>query len=268
MYPTLLELGPITIYSYGILLATAYLAGLKLAMLRSASRGLDANRVMDLGILIIISALIGAKVMLLIVDFDHFSQSPERFFSLLRAGGVFYGGLLFAVPAAWWYLRRHRMPVWTACDAFAPGIALGHAVGRLGCLMAGCCYGRPTEMPWGIVFTNTFAALNVGTPLDIHLHPTQLYESFAELSILLLLLGTERRGTRFPGRTFWLYILLYGVSRFITEFYRGDPRGTVFDVLSTSQFISVLIVPVSLGMLYSLARHRSAAAEPGRRRAR
>ena len=107
MYPTLLELGPITIYSYGILLAAAYLAGLKLAMLRSASRGLDANRVMDLGILIIISALIGAKVMLLIVDFDHFSQSPERFFSLLRAGGVFYGGLLFAVPAAWWYLRRH-----------------------------------------------------------------------------------------------------------------------------------------------------------------
>lgn len=261
MYPTLVELGPITIYSYGVLLAAAYLVGLKLAMLRSASRGLDANRVMDLGILIIIAALVGAKLMLLVVDFEYFSQGGAQLFSLVRAGGVFYGGLLLAAPAAWWYLRRHRMPVWTACDAFAPGIALGHAVGRLGCLMAGCCYGRPTEMPWGIVFTNTFAALNVGTPLDVHLHPTQLYESFAELTILLLLLGTERRGRRFQGRTFWLYILLYGVSRFVTEFYRGDPRGMVFEALSTSQFISILIVPLSLGMLYYLARTAPARAE-------
>ena len=266
MYPTLLELGPITLYSYGLLLAAAYLLGLKLAMLRSATRGLDANRVMDLGILIIVSAVVGAKLMLLVVDFDYFSQSTERMLSLVRAGGVFYGGLLLAVPVSWWYLRRHRMPVWTACDAFAPGIALGHAVGRLGCLMAGCCYGRPTDLPWGIVFTNAFAAANVGTPLDVHLHPTQLYESFAELGILLILLGTERRGHGFAGRTFWLYMLLYGASRFVTEFFRGDPRGMVFDVMSTSQFVSVLIVPLSLGMLVHLARRgRAAAAAPPRR---
>ena len=119
-------------------------------------------------------------------------------------------------------------------------------------------------MPWGIVFTNAFAATNVGTPLDVHLHPTQLYESFAELSILLLLLGTERRGLRFQGRTFWLYILLYGLSRFVTEFYRGDPRGTMFGTLSTSQSISVLIVPLSLGMLYYLARRVPARAEARR----
>ena len=255
MYPTLLELGPIPIYSYGVLLATAYLVGLKLAILRATRRGLDPNRVMDLGILIIISALLGAKLMLFVVEFDYYSQSAGRLLSLVRAGGVFYGGLLLAVPVSWWYLRRHRMSTWTACDAFAPGIALGHAIGRLGCLMAGCCYGRPTDAPWGIVFTNAFAATNVGTPLGVHLHPTQLYESFAEFSILLILLGTEQRGRRFPGRTFWLYILLYGISRFVTEFYRGDLRGMVFDALSTSQFVSVLIVPLSIGMLIQLARH-------------
>jgi phosphatidylglycerol:prolipoprotein diacylglycerol transferase len=254
MYPTLLSFGPVTIYSYGVLLAAAYLIGLKLALFRSARQGFDANKVMDLGILIIVSALVGAKLMLFIVDFEYFSQSTERLWSLVRAGGVFYGGLLLAVPVAWWYLRRHRMPVWAACDAFAPGIALGHAIGRLGCLMAGCCYGKPTDMPWGIVFTNTFAAANVGTPLDVHLHPTQLYESFAELGILLVLLGMERRGRGFSGRTFWLYVLLYGVSRFVTEFYRGDPRGMVLDAVSTSQFVSALIVPLSIVMLVYLAR--------------
>jgi len=120
--------------------------------------------------------------------------------------------------------------------------------------MAGCCYGKPTDMPWGIVFTNTFAATNVGTPLDVHLHPTQLYESFAELGILLMLLGMERRSQGFPGRTFWLYVLLYGASRFVTEFYRGDPRGMVFDAISTSQFVSALIIPLSIVMLVYLAR--------------
>ena len=260
MYPTLFELGPITVYSYGVLLAAAYLVGLKLALLRSRSRGLDANRVMDLGIYTIISALVGAKLMLLVVDFQRLSGSPADLLSLVRSGGVFYGGLLLAVPVALWYLRRHKMPVWGTCDAFAPGIALGHAVGRLGCLMAGCCYGRPTDLPWGIAFTNTFAAINVGTPLDVHLHPTQLYESFAELIILLTLLGTEPRGHRFPGRTFWLYVLLYGMTRFVTEFYRGDPRGMVFDLLSTSQFISVLLVPMSLVMLARLAKRDRARA--------
>ena len=147
MFPRLLELGPITIYSYGVLLAAAYLVGLKLALVRSQSRGLDANKMMDLGIYIIISALVGAKAMLLIVDFDYYTSSSAQFLSLIRSGGVFYGGLLVSVIVAFWFLKKHRMNTWNVCDAFAPGIALGHAVGRLGCLMAGCCYGSPTDLP-------------------------------------------------------------------------------------------------------------------------
>ena len=171
MYPKLFELGAINIYTYGVLLAAAYLTGLQVALVRARRRGLDPNRVMDLGIYMIISALIGAKLMLLIVEFEHFSLSLTDLWALVRSGGVFYGGLFLAVPVALWYMRRHRMPTWTTCDIFTPGIALGHAVGRIGCLMAGCCFGRPTSVPWGITFTSPLAASNVGTPLGVTLHP-------------------------------------------------------------------------------------------------
>src|SRR5882672_7940285 len=217
MYPRLFELGPITVYTYGVLLAAAYLFGLKLAMVRAKARGLDANRVLDLGIYIIISALI------------------------------------LAVTVALIYIHRIGLPLWTTCDVFAPGIALGHVVGRFGCLFAGCCYGKPTTLPWGITFRDPFAAANVGTPLGTPLHPTQLYEAGAELLILIVLLVTERKAKPFAGRTFWLYMLLYAVSRFIIEFYRGDERGTV-GIFSTSQFISIILAPLAIAMLVYLGR--------------
>jgi phosphatidylglycerol:prolipoprotein diacylglycerol transferase len=254
MYPRLFELGPITVYTYGVLLAAAYLLGLKLAMVRAKARGLDANRVLDLGIYIIISALIGAKLLLLVTDFELFRENPRELLTLARSGGVFYGGLILAVVVALIYIRRIGLPLWTTTDVFAPGIALGHVVGRFGCLFAGCCFGKPTTMPWGITFHDTFAATNVGTPLGVPLHPTQLYEAGAELLILIFLLVTERKGRAFPGRTFWLYMLLYSVSRFVLEFYRGDDRGNPIGMLSTSQLISVLLAPLAVVMLVYLSR--------------
>ena len=254
MFPKLFDLGPISIYTYGVLLASAYLTGLWYATVRAGARGLDRDRIMDLGIYIIISALVGAKLLLIVVEFDHYRQNPAEIGTILRSGGVFYGGLIASVGVAFWYMRRHGLPVWTTCDAFAPGIVLGQAVGRIGCLMAGCCYGKPTELPWGITFTNPLAAANVGTPLGVSLHPTQLYESGAALLILGGLLLAERRGNGFAGRTFWTYLLLYPTARFIIEFYRGDPRGTVFDLVSTSQFVSLLLIPTSIVMLIVLGR--------------
>src|SRR5256714_2388400 len=253
MYPRLLELGPITVYTYGVLLAAAYLFGLQLARVRAKKRGLDANRVLDLGIYIIISALVGAKLLLLITDFKSFTADPRELLTLARSGGVFYGGLIVAVIVALWYIRKIGLPLWTTCDVFAPGIALGHVIGRFGCLFAGCCYGKPTTLPWGITFKDPFAAANVGTPLGTPLHPTQLYEAAAELLILALLIWTERKGRPYPGRTFWLYMLLYAITRFIIEFFRGDERGTVF-MFSTSQFISLLLAPLAVFMLFYLAR--------------
>ncbi len=268
VYPELFKLGPLTVYSYGVLLAASYLLGLRLAMTRAKRWGLDANRVLDLGIYIIIAALIGAKLMLLFVDFDQFRRSPWELLALARSGGVFYGGLILAVAVAFWYIARHRMPFWTTCDVFAPGIALGHVTGRLGCFAAGCCYGKPTDVPWAVIFTNPLAAANVGTPLGIPLHPTQLYEAGAELLILVLLLATERKGKLFAGRTFWSYMFLYAVSRFIIEIYRGDPRGAILG-FSTSQFISLVLAPLSLIMLTWLAKTTPEAPQEmrGRRRA-
>ena len=263
MYPRLFELGPVTVYTYGLLLAAAYLLGLKLAMVRARARGLDANRVLDLGIYIIISALVGAKLLLLVTDFKTFTSNPRELLTLARSGGVFYGGLILAVTVALLYIRRVGLPLWTTTDVFAPGIALGHVVGRFGCLFAGCCFGKPTTMPWGITFKDPFAAANVGTPLGVPLHPTQLYEAGAELLILGILLFSERKGRPFAGRTFWLYMLLYAISRFIIEFYRGDERGTVF-MFSTSQFISILLAPLAIVMLAYLSR--VSAPEPKRAR--
>ena len=267
MYPELFSLGPITVYSYGVLLAASYLLGLRLAMSRAKRWGLDSSRVLDLGIYIIIAALVGAKLMLLVVDFDQFRRSPAELLTLARSGGVFYGGLILAVSVAFWFIAKHRMPIWATCDVFAPGIALGHVTGRLGCFAAGCCYGKPTDAPWAVIFTNPLAASNVGTPLGIPLHPTQLYEAGAELLILLFLLATERKARPFAGRTFWSYMFLYAVSRYIIEIYRGDPRGELLG-FSTSQFISLVLAPLSLIMLAWLARSTPPAPQTQRNRRR
>jgi phosphatidylglycerol:prolipoprotein diacylglycerol transferase len=256
MYPRLFELGPLSVYSYGVLLAAAYLAGLRLAIVRGRARGLDSARILDLGICIIVSALIGAKLLLVATELPRFVSSPSELWEVARSGGVFYGGLILALAVALGFIRYTGLPLWTTCDVFAPGVALGHIIGRLGCFLAGCCYGRPTSLPWGITFTDPFVAANVGTPLNIPLHPTQLYEAAAELVILVLLLATERRGRVFAGRTFWLYMLLYAISRYVIEAFRGDPRGAV-GIVSTSQFISVLLTPLAIIMLVTLARtHR------------
>ena len=208
MHPILFNAGPITIYSYGVLLAGAYLAGLWLAVRRAKAAGIDGNRVMDLLIWVIIAALVGAKALLLVVDFQHFTSSWAEFTTLLRSGGVFYGGLIAAILIGVYQLRKHRLPLWPATDLFSPGIALGYMVGRLGCLMAGCCYGKPTEVAWAITFTDPAANFNVGTPLNVALHPTQLYEAAAGLVILVALLVLEKRPKPFPGRTFWSFAFL------------------------------------------------------------
>ena len=259
MHPILFNIGNWPVYTYGVLLAAAYLAGLQLAVVRARRAGLDAARVMDLGIYLIIAALVGAKLMLVVVEWDTFKKNPGELLSLVRVGGVFYGGLIFAFIVGLALVRRYRLPVWASADMYAPGIALGHVIGRLGCLLAGCCYGRETNVPWAITFTDPVARENAGTPLDVPLHPTQIYDAGAELIILAVLLMLERRGRTFHGRTFWLYILLYAISRFIIEFYRGDPRGEWLG-LSTSQLVSVALIPIAAIMLMRLGRTQAIAA--------
>lgn len=268
MYPSLFtvpafdlagrHLGPLTLHTYGVLLAIAFLAGLWAAGRQAREDGLDPNRVTDLAVYVLIAGLVGAKLMLLAVDWKSYTENPRLLFSILQSGGVFYGGLLAALPVAWWYSRRHGLEGWRTADVLAPGVVLGQAIGRLGCLAAGCCWGRPASVPWAVTFTNIQAARGVGTPLDTPIHPTQVYESLAALAIFFTLLWIARR-KRFQGQVTVSYLLLYAVARFAIEFYRGDAsRGFVFGgLLSTSQFISILMVAgVALVLPYLLKKQR------------
>ena len=200
---------------------------------------------LDLGIYIIISALVGAKLLLLITDFRTFSRNPRELLTLARSGGVFYGGLILAVAVALWYIRRAGLPLWTTCDVFAPGIALGHVVGRFGCLFAGCCYGKPTTCRGA-----SRSRIRLPQPTSARrsaCRSTRHSSTKRAPSSLILGAAAARpngRGRTFAGRTFWLYMLLYAISRFVIEFFRGDERGTI-GIFSTSQFISLLLAPLA-----------------------
>jgi len=256
--PFLGSVGPVTVYSYGVLLAAAYLGGLQLAMIRARRRGLDQTRVLDLGIYIIISALIGAKLLLIVTDYRSFFDNPRGLLDLVRSGGVFYGGLIVAVAVALLYIRRVGLPLWTTCDVFAPGIALGHVVGRFGCFFAGCCWGKPTDLPWGVHFTE-LGHEYTGVPIygpdgsDLYLHPTQLYESFFMLAVFAFLYYLHRK-KKFNGQVLIAYAIIYSIFRFCIEFIRDDPRGDLFGLtsatgLSTSQLISLVVAVGSIVFL-------------------
>jgi phosphatidylglycerol:prolipoprotein diacylglycerol transferase len=232
-------------------------------MLRRKARaeGLPEQKIFDFSLYVLAAAILGAKLLLVIVEWRHYMRSPGDFIEVLRSGGVFYGGLIAATTVGIWYMRKHRLPAWKIADMGAPSIALGEAIGRWGCFAAGCCYGKPTEGPFGVTFRDPFAHEAVGTPLNVALHPTQIYLSLNAFLIFLILQWAYRRRT-FDGEVFWLYVLLYAITRGILETFRGDSvRGFLIPgVLSTSQFIGLLAVAAAVGMLIYLSRRRSAAA--------
>jgi phosphatidylglycerol:prolipoprotein diacylglycerol transferase len=207
---------------------------------------------------VLIAGLVGAKLLLVAVDWRYFGRNPRELFSIFQSGGVFYGGLFGGILVAWWYARRYRLPGWPTADALVPGLVLGQAIGRLGCFAAGCCWGKPTTVPWAVTFTDVYAARAVGTPLDNPLQPTQLYESAACFLIFFFLLWLAPR-KRFHGQVVLAYVALYSVVRFAIEFVRADPdRGAWFrGLLSTSQLIALALL---LGAALLLPRVRRAGA--------
>ena len=221
------------------------IVGLAVIFRLARFRGLDPDQMCNLGGLVGFSGIVGAKLLMILVDWREYAADPGRIFSVatLQSGGVFSGGLVAALVAGWWYLRHEKIPFLTAADVFAPGVALGHAFGRLGCLSAGCCYGSPTHMPWAITFHNSWAAMYQGTPLNIPLHPTQLYEFFAELINFVWLYWLCKR-KKFEGQVMGLFMIVYGCERFIFEIFRGDPgRGEVLGGLITgTQLIAIGLV--------------------------
>jgi len=245
VHPQLIHIGRFFLPTYGFLVALGVLLGLWISVRNSEKQGIDGEKAWNFGILLVLSGIIGAKVLYIINDWSSYAAHPADIFSLstLQAGGVFSGGLVAALIAAVWYIRRHHLPALAICDAFAPGLALGHAIGRLGCFSAGCCWGKPTNAWWGITFTNPLANELVGTPLGHPLQPTQLFEAAVELANFFFLTWLFAR-KRFDGQIFAAYLVIYGVARYLLEYLRDDPgRGSVFGgVMSGTQLISIGLV--------------------------
>jgi phosphatidylglycerol---prolipoprotein diacylglyceryl transferase len=261
MFPELFRIGNFPINTYGVLLALAFLAALLVAARLGARDGLPRERIYDLGLWMLLAALVGSKVLMLWTE-PSYAEDPLHLLSLdfLRSGGVFYGGLIGATLTGYFLARYYGLPWWKTADAFAPGIALGQAIGRLGCFAAGCCWGKPTSLPWGVRFTPLGHEIT-GVPVDVDLHPTQLYESAATLIIFFFLIWLHRR-KRFSGQAILFYAVLYSITRFCIEFLRDDPRGdiaglTTLTGLSTSQLISLFVGIGALIML--ILRWRRAA---------
>jgi phosphatidylglycerol:prolipoprotein diacylglycerol transferase len=255
MFPELFRIPGlgIPLATYGVLLAIAFILALWLTAQLAARDGLPKNRVYDLGLYILAASLIGSKVLMVITEWSEYGGDWRRIFSFdfLRSGGVFYGGFIAAVLASVILMKRWHLPWRKTADAFAPGVALGHAIGRLGCFSAGCCWGKPTTSWIGVRFTEKASELT-GVPIDSALIPTQLIEAAANLLIFAFLLWLGKR-RKFEGQIIYTYLMIYSVARFTIEFWRDDPRGSLL-WLSTSQFIS--IVMFALGFIMTLYHWR------------
>ncbi len=249
MHPELIRIGSFFLPSYGVALAAAFLASVWFLRRRAPSFGVSPDAAADVAIWLLISGLLGAKILLLVVEGPRYLESWDGFVEFLRSGGVFYGGLLGAVVALVVLLRRRRIGFWTFADMAAPAVALGHAIGRIGCFLAGCCWGKECSLPWAVTFTDPAAERNVGVPLNVPLHPTQIYESVGNFAIFFLLVKLEKR--RYPGQTFAWYLGAYALLRGTIEFLRGDPRGSVFHgALSTSQLIALFGIAAAVGIAW------------------
>ena len=245
MFPQLFHYGSFFLPTYGFLVSLGVLLGLWISVRNSERLGYNGDDAWNLGILVVLCGIVGAKILYVINEWSYYSAHLREILSLntLQAGGVFSGGLLGAFIAAAWYVRKHHMPPLGTCDAFSPGLALGHAIGRLGCFAAGCCYGKPTHDWWGVTFTNPLANSITGTPLNTALEPTQLFESAVELANFIFLMWLLKR-RKFDGQVFGAFLFIYGIARFFLEYLRDDPgRGSVFGgAMSGTQLIAIGLV--------------------------
>jgi len=239
MLPKLITIGKFFIPTYGVLVALGFLIGLWITVRLARRANLPVEPITNLVIYCALAGLIGAKLFMVIFDFKQYWNDPASLISLntLQAAGVYQGGFLLALLTAVVYMRRNHLPALATCDVFAPGIAAGQAIGRLGCFAAGCCWGTQCDHPWAVTFHNPQAQDLTGVPLGVPLHPAQLYESLADALIFATLFWMIRRPHR-AGTTIGWYLVLYSAARFVIEFFRFHEQGLHLG-LSWTQWISL-----------------------------
>jgi phosphatidylglycerol:prolipoprotein diacylglycerol transferase len=258
MHPILFEIGNVTIYSYGFMIAVGVVAGVSyMAIQGKKELGLTFDTANSLFLYIFAAAFIGGKVFLFFENPSYYAANPKNL--LTGRGFVFYGSFLFAIPTMYWFFKKKKLPLYQMLDIMAITTCLVHMFGRIGCFMAGCCYGKPTDSVFGISFTDPACYAD---PKNTPLHPTQLYEA-GYIFLVMMVLWYLRSKRKFYGQLFLLYMILYGAGRFMLEYLRGDiARGFVIkDLLSHSQLIALLIIAGVMMIYYRWSKRNSIADE-------
>jgi phosphatidylglycerol:prolipoprotein diacylglycerol transferase len=252
MHPLLFHLGSIPIHTYGVMIALGFLAALLVLRMLAPKEGLELDTVFDFAFLCLLSGFLGARFLFILTRLNDFMSDPVSIFKVWEGGLVFYGGPLAAIPVLFWYTRKKKLNIWKLGDISAPALTIGHFFGRFGCFSAGCCYGKPTNSPLGVKF---YSPLVDPALRGVPLHPTQLYEAFSLLVLFIGLLYVQRT-KKFDGQTMLVYLMAYPIIRSLIEIYRGDViRGFIIDnILSTSQFISILVFVAAGTVLYRRLR--------------
>jgi len=251
MHPVLFEIFSVKIHTYGFFVALGFLTGMLFAKREARFAGESPDMITDLSFYIILSAIIGARLFYIFTDIRTYIEHPLEIFKIWNGGLTFYGGFLAAFATTVFYLKKKNISVLKTADIFAPSIALGHFMGRIGCFFAGCCYGKVCDLPWAITFRHSDSL----APVGVALHPVQLYSVVNNLFIFLFLLSF-RKFKKFDGQLFLIYAFFYGVTRIVIEVFRGDFRGEVFfGVVSISQMLGAGIAIFSAVTIWYLSNN-------------
>ena len=244
MHPILFEFGNFRIYSYGVMVTLGFLIAVYVASREAKRIGISPQQIFDIGLYALLCGIVGARALHIILDFRYYINHPFEIIMLNRGGLAFHGGLLTGIISAWFFIKRNGMPLWKTADIIIPYVALGQAIGRIGCFLNGCCYGTPTYLPLGIRLPGHI----------LRLHPTQLYSSIF-LFLAFIALKKLYRKKRFNGTVFFSYFIIFSFGRFFIDFFRGDLK-IVFFGLKTSQIISIFIFFTSFASLALMKRRR------------
>ncbi|RJR33779.1 MAG: prolipoprotein diacylglyceryl transferase [Desulfobacteraceae bacterium] len=255
MLPDLLSIGPVTIHTYGILVALGFATAFLLTVRLSRSYGLGFQQVVDMGLIGIVAGVVGSRLLFVLLNYSHFLTRPVETLKLWDGGMLFSGGLIAVAGAMLFYSRKHGISFLRLGDLWAPGVALGQALGRIGCFMAGCCYGKTLDAPWSIIFTHPDSL----APLNIPLHPTQLYSVLSGFLIAIILLALHKRRS-FEGRVLLWFLILHSTGLLLVERFRSDNRNVIPGTeMGLSQLIALVLLIVSVGGLMALTSKRKAA---------